>query len=364
MRPLGTSVVLAVLAASCGGGSRLALNPGDDAGPSAQNDAGPPPPSDAGTMPDGGTPTPDGGRVRDGGVTPDGGWTLTVPPPFPIYSHGVCPTLVGGPTSATALNTGFATGNETRQFRLLVPSNYDGGAWPVVFGWHWLNSSSNSFVSEGELESATEQMHFLAALPDKLTDDAGNRVYLFDWPFVDPLEAPKEILFFDDMLACISQQYNVDRSKVYAIGVSAGALWVTYLSTTVEADRFAAVESLSGGLGEDPTGTWKINYVPQANKFPAIVLWGGPFDWLIINFNQASQRYRDALLADHHFVVQCEHDAGHAIPPIPSPTDGGTRFAPLWQFMLDHPYGLPPGYSPYLQTGLPSSFPPWCSIAK
>jgi hypothetical protein len=363
MRPLGTLLLLSAFAVSCGGGSRLTPN-GDDAG-SPAGDAGPPPGGDAGTpandagSADAGLPTPDGGAGRDGG------WTLKVPPPWPIYSHGPCPTLVGGPTSGTALNTGFATGEETRQFRLIVPAAYDGGeAWPVVFGWHWLNSSSNSFIRDGELESATEQMHFIAAMPDKRVNDAGNRYYLFDWPFVDPLEAPKETLFFDDMLACISQQYNVDRSRVYGIGVSAGALWVTYLSTTAEANRFAAIESLSGGLGEDPTGTWKINFVPQDNKFPAIVLWGGPFDWLIINFNQASQKYRDALLADHHFVVQCEHDAGHAIPPIPAPTDGGTRFVPLWQFMLDHPYGLPPGYSPYLQSGLPASFPPWCSIAK
>ena len=74
-------------------------------------------------------------------------------------------------------------------------------------------------------------------------------------------------------------------------------------------------------------------------------------------------RYRDALIADHHFVVTCTHTAGHAMPPIPEPTDGTTRFKPLWEFMLAHPYGLPAGTSPWQKTGLPADMPSWCEIA-
>jgi predicted esterase len=347
----GTWLAIVVAITACGGGT-INSGPGDGGG------------VDAASPPDATVLQPDGGPPSDAAPLDAPIDAPTVPPPFPVYSHGTCPTLVGGPTDGTSLTTNFATGTQMRQFHVVVPKSYDGTQpWPLIFAWHWLNASASSFIGQGELESATEQMHFIAVVPDKLMTDAGNKVYEMDWPFVETYGAPDELVFFDDMLACVAGQYKVDPTRVYAVGVSAGALWATYLSTTDRADHFAAVESLSGGLGADPTGVWKMPYVPQPHKFPAIVLWGGPSDWLIVDFQTASMKYRDALRQDHHFVVECTHDAGHAIPPVPPPPDGGTLFAMLWQFMLDHPYALPPGTSPYQEKGLPSVFPSWCQIA-
>ncbi len=286
-------------------------------------------------------------------------------PPMPrAYSHGRCPTIRGGPTDATSLVTGFRTGAQTRQFRLIVPRNYDGSAdWPLVFAYHWLNASSSSFVRTGELETAAEQMRFIAVAPDALRNGNGDRSYVFSWPFAETWGVPSEVTFFDDMLACITEQYRVDRRRVHGVGVSAGALWITYLSTTDRGNYFASIESLSGGLGEVPFA-WSIPYMPQPSKFPAMVLWGGASDWLILSFDQASRNFRDALLRDNHFVVQCTHTMGHMVPPIMAPPGGGTRFRFLWQFFLDHPYGLAPGDSPYLRAGLPAGSPDWCSIAR
>jgi predicted esterase len=258
----------------------------------------------------------------------------------------------------------FPTGSDKRSFNLIVPPSYDGtSAWPVVFAWHWLNAGPGSFISAGELESATEQMHFIAVVPDHKRNEKGDKVYQFDWPFVETWGVPGELQFIDDMLACVSAQYKVDPTKIHGIGVSAGGLWVTYVSGTDRANHFASIESLSGGLGADPFAFWQMQFTPQPRKFPAIVLWGGPTDNLGIDFAAGSKRYRDALRKDHHFVVECTHDAGHAMPPVPVPPDGGTHFEMLWQFMLDHPYGTPPEQSPYKTTGLPSVFPSWCSIA-
>ncbi|MEQ8277813.1 MAG: hypothetical protein RMA76_21285 [Deltaproteobacteria bacterium] len=325
-----------------------------DAGESEMN------PPDAGFVDAGMTEPPRDAGPRDGG--PDVPPMPGDPPPFPTYSGGACPTLTGGPTSASAVNSGFPTGTDERSFRLIVPMNYDPSTpTPVVFAWHWLNASSNSFVREGELETATEQMGFIAVLPDKKLKPDGDKAYLFDWPFVEVSNAPSELLFVDDLLACVSEQFNVDRHGVYGIGVSAGALWLTYMSSQPQIDHFAAVESLSGGMGE-VAGVWGIGFTPRPHKFPALVLWGGSRDWLGLNFHEASLRYRDALVDDGHFVVACTHDSGHSMPPIEPPNPGQTRFVSLWRFMLDHPYGMAPGDSPYLTSGLPPEFPTWCEI--
>ena len=277
-----------------------------------------------------------------------------MPPEPPPYSQGVCPTLTGAPDRNGSVITGFPTQGGERELRFIVPSNYDGSEpWPLVFGWHWLNASSGSFYDDAELATAAEQMEMLIVLPDS-KESAG---YIFDWPFVETWGAEEELVFFEDLLSCINEQYNVDLAQVHGIGVSAGALWITYLSTTDRIKYFASVESLSGGLGEDPF-VWSMEWVPQPNKFPAIVLWGGAADWLGISFNDASIRYRDELMADEHFVVECVHDSGHAVPPIDPPEPGVTRFWALWQFMMDHPYGVK---SPYAN-GLPEGYPDWCQI--
>lgn len=287
------------------------------------------------------------------------GW-LRDPPPLPSYSGGSCPMLRGGPTAAGALNAGFRTGSQSRAFYLLVPRDYSPTRrYPVLFSWHWLAGSAQQMIREGQLEEAVNQLGIIAVVPEALSNDAG-LVFGFDWPFIEADGQAAELQFFDDMLACVTRQYSVDPRRIHAAGVSAGGLWLTYLSTTPRVNWLASIASLSGGLGQmDPFVS--LQWAAQDNKYAALVLWGGPNDHFVLDFQAASQRYRDNLRCDHHFVVQCVHDAGHAVPPLPVP-DGGTRFGAIWQFLLDHPYGMGPDQSPYLDGGLPSSMPPWCNI--
>lgn len=326
-------------------------------------DAEPPP-----EMPDAAPPQdpPDSGPpyMGDGPAPfPDNYDPVREPPPPPMYSMGECPMLVHSPVEEGSMNEGFVTGGTERAFRLLVPDNYDPDQrWPVVFAWHWLNARGSSFIREGELESAIAQMGFIVVLPEALRNESDDRVYGLTWPFAEAWGADAELTFSADMLACVTEQFNVDTRRVYGIGVSAGGLWVTFLSSTEQVDHFAAIESISGGLG-DVFGAWRMEYTPQENVFPSLVLWGGPLDWLALSFQDASLRLIDELRSHDHFVVQCTHEAGHGVPPIEVP-EGDTKFRSLWRFMMDHPYGLEPGWSPYLETGLPDVFPEWCSISE
>ncbi|MCB9798009.1 MAG: hypothetical protein H6741_35475 [Alphaproteobacteria bacterium] len=325
--------------------------PADDTGEPVEDDTGEPATDDSGE------PTDDSGEPVDTGEPDEHPMT---PPEWPTYSEGACPTLVSSNDgdSDASLNTGFFSGELEREFRLVVPEGYDGSRpLPLVIGWHWLNASAGSFVRESDINNAVNELDFIAVFPESLGDQ-----YLFDWPFFETYGAEVEHLFLDDMLACIGEQYNVDPYQVHGLGVSAGALWITYVSTTEHVDRFASIMSLSGGLGE-AFGVWNMAWEPQDRKFPAFVLNGGPNDWLAVDFYASSHRYRDELLADGHFVVECEHDQGHAVPPF-VPPEGHTTFYAMWQFMFDHPYDTPAGYSPWQDEGLPDGIPDWCQIAE
>ncbi len=290
-------------------------------------------------------------------------WPRT-PPPLPTYSRGACPTLRGGPSSAAGLNPDFATGTAQRQFRLIVPSNYDPAAtdrWPLLVAWHWLAGDSNQMVREADIEAAAARYRMIVAVPDQQREADGRATNYFTWPFILSSRPAAERLFLDDMLACVAAQYRVDPARIHAMGVSAGALWLTSLLSTPYAQRFASAAILSGGLGYVPNVV-RLEFTPQPNKLPSLVVWGGPTDRLIVNFDDASRRLRDALVDDGHFVISCTHDRGHGLPPLAAPAPDEPRSAFVWRFFLDHPYGLPPATSPYLDAGLPPGAPSWCGV--
>ena len=81
------------------------------------------------------------------------------------------------------------------------------------------------------------------------------------------------------------------------------------------------------------------------------------------HFDEASVALETAMQPDGHFMMECVHNCGHSLPPfdLPAPGSGALFLDPLWRFLLDHPYWLPPGASPY-QTALPSVMPAWCGL--
>src|SRR5262249_10824902 len=154
---------------------------------------------------------------------------------------------------------------------------------PVVFLWHWLGGSSQGFYDKGIVGQAIEQQKFIAVIPDKKGD------VLWTWPFAvthSQARQDEEFQFFDDMLACGSPEFNVNKECVSSVGVSAGALFTDQLASG-RGDYLASIESLSGGVSDGIIKPWGN---PQ-HKMPAMVLWGGPMDDClgVLNFQQASQ---------------------------------------------------------------------------
>jgi hypothetical protein len=48
------------------------------------------------------------------------------------------------------------------------------------------------------------------------------------------------------------------------------------------------------------------------------------------------------------------------VPPFDEPPAGGLRFDPVWRFVLDHPYWLQGGASPWAVSA-PATVPKWCA---
>ena len=208
---------------------------------------------------------------------------------------------------------------------------------------------------------------FIAAIPESKKDIKIYGVVDAPWPFTDSSSQARyeeEYTFFDDMLSCVSAQQPVNKDCVSSIGVSAGALFTAHLASA-RSNYLASFVSLSGGVGA-PGGVNQVVRVwsPSPRKLPAFVLWGGPQDTcVLLNFETASKQLQDHLAKDGHFFLECVHNCKHSEPPLES-APNSSKYAPIWDFVLKHPFWLPAGSSPY-QAPNGSAIPiPWCAIGK
>lgn len=274
--------------------------------------------------------------------------------PLPTYA-GACPIIETGYDLAEdeAGNVVMSSG-AARRFAVIAPEDIGvDEALPVIFMWHWLGGSAKSFYERSDVQAAADLHRFIAVIPEAKGDT------LFKWPFTvleSDARLEEEFVFFDDMLACVAEQFVVDHNCVSSTGVSAGALFTGQLAQG-RSERLAAIMPLSGGVG----GTVKP-WNGAKHKMPAMVLWGGPEDFCVaVDFDAASKELEKGLASDGHFVVECVHNCAHSTPPFETPEELST-FAPLWMFALDHPYWLDTGSSPYVKGGLPVGYPEWCAV--
>ncbi|MBA2538681.1 MAG: hypothetical protein H0V17_03525, partial [Deltaproteobacteria bacterium] len=278
----------------------------------------------------------------------------------------------GCPVLAPGANT-VMTAKGPRDFLLVVPESVEPGEQlPVLFMWHWLGGSANSFLEKGDDQTAANDQHFIAVLPVSKGATIFGTSFNTKWPF-DITQSggrmDEEFEFFDNMLSCVEQQFAVNKQCVSSVGVSAGALFNSQLAQA-RSNILASFVSLSGGT----SAQWIKSWDGAARKLPAVVLWGGDgapeMDGnkdilgcfgIGMDFSVASRSLEEGLADDGHFFVECRHNCGHVEPPL-TPPDGQSKYSGMWEFALDHPFWLPTGQSPYLTDGMPPGMPEWCGI--
>lgn len=267
-----------------------------------------------------------------------------VPPGPPAYSGGACPMLMPG------YNTGFAAGGLAREFALIVPNDVDDtGTYPLVFAWYHISGNAMDFVDQVSAQALADTSRSIIVIPQ----DSG--MFEATWPDtpLDIAQAGIDVAMFDDLYACVSQQYPINTNCVSSLGVSAGGLWTSYLAT-VRGQHFAANLTISGGHPSEFIGPWWPWMSPR--PYAAIVLWGGPTDVLGVDFHAASLNLVGELTGSGHFVLRCEHMGGHGVPAI----GDGDPLRTALHFVRNHPFWLN-GASP-LDMGVPDFYPSYCVV--
>lgn len=165
-------------------------------------------------------------------------------------------------TSATT-NTIISSG-EKREYLLYVPKSYDRAKpAPLVITFHTSMSWDSSAMAITQWNQVADEQGFIVAYPQgtgfgpKSWEMAGSET---------PSRMP-DVIFISDLIEKLEASYNIDKTRIYANGMSNGGGMTFVLSCTLS-DRIAAVGLVSAGL--DPGWSWCTDHRPV----PVIVFHG------------------------------------------------------------------------------------------
>jgi polyhydroxybutyrate depolymerase len=132
----------------------------------------------------------------------------------------------------------------TRNYRLVVPHTLPKPA-PIVFAFHGIGDSTGSMANYCRLDQLAARKGFvlvyLAARKSMWTTVNAN---------ADNLDANADIRFFDQLLIHLANRHEIDRGRVYAVGMSNGGSFVQLLAIARSND-IAAIAAYSGSKPRD-----------------------------------------------------------------------------------------------------------------
>lgn len=259
------------------------------------------------------------------------------PTPVSAPSNGECPTLTAGGTMS------FQSADVERTIQVFLPGG-DTQDLPLLFLWYPVGWNATQFAQATNAAQLAIDLNMVVVLPEE-TD--GN---LFAWEFVNH-PAPHDLTLFEDVRSCASDQLGIDLKRVYTSGMSAGALWSTYL-TMHRADALAASLILSGGT--EPA----MEYESPAEDIPVLMFHGGQNDiWdggmISFNFYDATMAAADDFVDDLSTVVVCSHTGGHNFPP--------SQFQTVETWLLQHTFGQPSPFEGGDLSTLPAGCTKWAA---
>jgi poly(hydroxyalkanoate) depolymerase family esterase len=155
--------------------------------------------------------------------------------------------------SSQWLSSRFEHNNSTHHFKIYVPSGYDGQPLPMIVMLHGAQQNPDDFAAGTQMNAAAEAQGYIVVYPEQ--SESANPLRCWNWfrPADRRLESGEAA-----MVAALTREvmsaYNVDTTRVYVAGMSAGGAMAVNLAVT-HPDLYAAAAIHSGvafGVADEP----------------------------------------------------------------------------------------------------------------
>jgi polyhydroxybutyrate depolymerase len=179
-------------------------------------------------------------------------------------------------------------GSSTREYIIHIPTSYNANnPTPLLINFHGFGGTAAGFIGEaGNLNTIANNNNFLVAYPQGVERSKGDA----EWDPGDNGSTninDNDIYFTDQLIADISNEFNVDANKIYASGYSNGGM-MAYGLACKKADQIAAVGIMSGTMLADNTC--------NTNEYTSIINFHGTNDGVLpYNGNQDFQSVPDVV---------------------------------------------------------------------
>jgi predicted esterase len=232
----------------------------------------------------------------------------------------------------------------------------------ILFSWHGFGQPAADFRAASALDpNANPSLPVVVITPD----DSGLQPPVgLDWDIAKGTAGDKnvDIAFFEAMVGCLNEQYDIDSTRIYSYGFSAGSVMTSLLHSRYPR-LLSAIIAVSGAWFNDQAEEDLVNLIKIDWNWPpldpadggaVLLTHGGPKDVTVLNLldlEASAQAAFPFLGANGRVVVDCAHTQGHTPHPKVTP-------AVISKFISEHRAGEP---SPYLNGGY-GGFPDTCVL--
>ena len=198
----------------------------------------------------------------------------------------------------------------TRNYRIVIPHTLPDPA-PIVFAFHGTGDSPESMAGYSHLDQLASQKGFILVYPA-----ARNGMWVTTNVTKDTLDTNPDVRFFDRLLAHLADRYDIDRDRVYVIGISNGGTFAQLLANA----RSKTIAAVITHSGPKPAG------LDAADSHFPIMLLSGTDDRASSVMQSGAEQYR----ADGHEVKFV------SVPGLEHEWATGCNSA-MWSFLSRHP---------------------------
>jgi polyhydroxybutyrate depolymerase len=160
------------------------------------------------------------------------------------------------PNWTSATTSTIVSSGEKREYLLYVPTNYDRAKpTPLVISLHTAMSWPSSSMAISQWNRVADEHGFIVVYPE------GTGRGLKSWEMTGsetPSRMP-DVILISELIDKLEASYNIDKTRIYANGMSNGGGMAFVLSCTLS-DRIAAVGMVSAGLY--PEWNWCRDHRP------------------------------------------------------------------------------------------------------